>query len=59
MPKLGLFSQSVRPVTMNELAPAEKIQQLEQRHVRLIEELDALNERLEQALSSFIKVNDE
>ena len=43
---------------MNLFAPNEKIQQLEQRHVQLIDELDALNDRLEQALNSFVKVND-
>jgi len=41
--------------TMNEIAPSDKIQWLEQRHVELIEELDALNNRLEQALNSFAK----
>lgn len=40
---------------MNQFAPNEKIQQLEQRHVQLIDELDALNDRLEQALNSFAK----
>ncbi len=40
---------------MNPFASNEKIQQLEQRHVQLIDELDALNDRLEQALNSFAK----
>ncbi len=35
---------------MNDLATSEKIQQLDQRHTQLIDELDALNERLEQVL---------
>ncbi len=44
---------------MIEIVTSEKIQRLEQRHVQLIDELDALNGRLEQALSRFVKVNDE
>ena len=40
---------------MNEIATGEKIEQLEQRHLQLLDELDALNGRLEQALSSFGK----
>lgn len=44
---------------MSELAPNAVIQRLEQRHEQLITELDALNERLEQALDSFIKPAEE
>ncbi len=40
---------------MNPIAPIEKIQQLEQRHVHLLDELDALNIRVEQALNSFVQ----
>lgn len=40
---------------MNETATCEKIEQLEQRHLQLLSELDALNGRLEQTLSSFGK----
>ncbi len=40
---------------MSEIAPEKAIQRLEQRHEQLIDELDALNERLEQALNSFVK----
>ena len=42
---------------MNEFAPNEKILQLEQRHVQLIDELDALDCRLEQTLTSFFAEN--
>jgi len=44
---------------MIEIASSEKIQLLEQRHIQLIDELDTLNGRLEQALSCFVLVNDE
>jgi len=40
---------------MSNMVSGEVIQQLEQRHVELIEELDALNNRLEEALNSFVK----
>lgn len=40
---------------MSEIVPGEVIQRLEQRHAELIDELDALNHRLEEALSSFQK----
>jgi len=36
---------------MPQIAPSEKIQLLEQQHVLLLNELAALNDRLEQALS--------
>jgi hypothetical protein len=38
---------------MTETARCDKLQQLEQKHLQLIEELDVLNTRLEQALESF------
>ncbi len=53
----GLSSQSARPATMNPLAPAEKIQRLEQKHVELITQLDVLSERLELVLAG--EKNDE
>ena len=40
---------------MTETAHCEKLRQLEQKHVQLIEELDVLNARLDQALESFSK----
>ena len=40
---------------MSDLTTNEKIQQLEQRHVKLLDELNALNQRLEETLSSFAK----
>jgi hypothetical protein len=40
---------------MNSIAPNDKIQWLERRHTELIDELDALNSRLESALISFAK----
>lgn len=40
---------------MSDLVPSEIIEKLEQRHERLIEELDELNDRLEQALNSFAR----
>jgi len=42
-------------MTMSELVPSEIIEKLEERHERLIVELDELNERLEKALNSFVK----
>jgi len=44
---------------MIEIACSDKIQWLEQRHVELLDELDSLNSRLEQTLTSFTKQNDE
>ena len=41
---------------MNETAHCDKLQQLEQKHLQLIEELEVLNARLEQALESFSSV---
>ena len=38
---------------MSELVPSEIIERLEQRHEKLIGELDALNARLEQTLNGF------
>ena len=38
-----------------ETASCEKIQQLEKRHVQLIDELDLLNSRLEQTLRRFAR----
>ncbi len=43
--------------TTSDLAASEKIQQLDQRHTQLIDELDTLNERLELVLNSFAKAN--
>jgi len=40
---------------MSELVRHEIIEKLEERHERLIVELDRLNERLEKALNSFVK----
>jgi len=40
---------------MSELVPSEIIEKLEERHERLIVELDELNDRLEKALNSFVK----
>ena len=40
---------------MSELVPSEIIERLEQRHEKLIRELDALNSRLEQALNGFTR----
>ena len=40
---------------MSELVPSEIIEKLEERHERLIVELDELNGRLEKALNSFVK----
>lgn len=40
---------------MSEIAPDDKLQQLDSRHSQLLEELDALNVRLEETLSSFLK----
>ncbi|NOY30577.1 MAG: hypothetical protein GXP28_10535 [Planctomycetes bacterium] len=40
---------------MSELVPSEIIEKLEERHERLIAELDELNNRLEKALNSFVK----
>ena len=40
---------------MNDQSHNEMIQRLEQRHEQLLGEIDALNERLEQALDSIIK----
>ncbi len=39
---------------MNEIAPHERIQRLEQRHEQLIDELDTLNNRLERALADCV-----
>jgi len=41
---------------MNQFAPNDKIQWLEQRHAELIDELDALDSRLEQVVNSLAKV---
>lgn len=38
------------------IASSEKILQLERRHTELISELDTLNNRLEQALTGFVKL---
>ena len=38
---------------MSETVRGEMIERLEHRHAELIEELDALNHRLEEALSTF------
>ncbi len=38
---------------MSETVRGEMIEQLEHRHAELIDELDALNHRLEEALSTF------
>lgn len=43
---------------MSDSTPNDKIDLLEQRHIQLIEELDVLNQRLEQTLSSFSKTSD-
>jgi len=40
---------------MSELVRNEIIDKLEERHERLIVELDELNERLEKALNSFVR----
>ncbi len=40
---------------MAELVPSEIIEKLEERHERLIVELDELNDRLEKALNSFAR----
>lgn len=40
---------------MSELVPSEIIEKLELRHEKLIDELDELNARLENALNSFAK----
>ena len=40
---------------MTEVAPTDRLHQLEQKHLQLIEELDALNTRLEHALERFSK----
>jgi hypothetical protein len=44
---------------MNKIDPNEKIQWLEQRHAELIDELDALNSRLEQTVDSFVRDKNE
>ncbi|MGI9328728.1 MAG: hypothetical protein ACR2PZ_26170 [Pseudomonadales bacterium] len=38
---------------MTEATHCDRLQQLEQKHLQLIEELDVLNTRLEQALETF------
>ncbi len=38
---------------MSLIAPQEKLLQLDQQHIQLIDELDALNQRLELALDCF------
>ncbi|MEM8944651.1 MAG: hypothetical protein AAGD11_05650 [Planctomycetota bacterium] len=40
---------------MSEINATDQIQQLDQRHVQLIEELDDLNRRLEETLDSFLR----
>lgn len=56
--RVGLLAASCLPrfpvlrQHMSQIAPADKLQQLDQRHTLLIEELDALNLRLEQTLGS-------
>jgi len=42
-------------ILMAELVPSEIIEKLEERHERLIVELDELNDRLEKALNSFAR----
>lgn len=40
---------------MSEIAPDDKLQRLESRHSELLEQLDALNLRLEETLSGLVK----
>jgi len=40
-------------------APSDKIEWLDQQHIRLIDELDQLNTRLEQTLSCLLKPTDQ
>jgi len=53
------FIPSDLQTPMSELVPSEIIEKLEERHERLIVELDELNERLEKALNSFVKPSEE
>ncbi len=39
---------------MSEISSEDRLQQLESRHVELLEELDALNSRLEQTLQKVV-----
>lgn len=43
---------------MSEIAPDDKLQRLESRHNELLEQLDALNLRLEETLSGLVKPAD-
>ncbi len=59
VPDMGPCSTSrqfedLAKTAMNEISSEDRLQQLESRHVQLLEELDALDSRLEQTLQNLL-----